>query len=110
FGEPLHLSPECEQGAQAAVSRVVKIAGDEKEIRFRVDRVIDNAVQGAKSRVLKLLPQLRRDFPYAPKRAIEMQVCRMDKSQTLHAFGCIGYTGQIRGFWEWPLLRCRGGL
>jgi hypothetical protein len=56
LGQTFHLATKRHKSAQAAIFRIVKIAGDGEEVRFGVNGVRDQALQGADRRRLQVVP------------------------------------------------------
>jgi hypothetical protein len=72
---------EC---SETAVARIVQVAGEDKEIRLRIYRVVNDTLESSERCRLELIPQLGRNIAYSSKRAVEMEIGRMNESQWLH--------------------------
>src|SRR5262249_50490798 len=96
LGKTLHLIPEGNQRPQIPVLRVIDIAGNNKEVRPRCNRMIHHTPQRTQSCRLQPLFQRNGRGYASTKRAVKMEVCGMDESQRIHVGVFMTCTGQIR--------------
>src|SRR5262245_1009559 len=85
LSQPLHLPAECKQSPQAAVTGVIEVTGQNEEIGFCRDRMINDAFESSDGSGLELFSEFWRDVTQAPERAVQMKIGCMDKTQWLHA-------------------------
>src|SRR5206468_11363550 len=73
-----------ERPAQAPSLRIVHGTGDNERVRVRLNRMVNDTPERRQCRRLQPIFQRRRGVTDASKRAVQMQVRGVDKSQTVH--------------------------
>src|SRR5438552_13581800 len=85
LGQTLHLAAKCDKRAQAPISGIIEVSGNNEEIGFGFNRVIDDGFESAEGRRLKTVTKLWSRIRETAKRAVQMQIRCMDEAQRVHA-------------------------
>ncbi len=94
FGQAFHLPAKFDERTQATIRRVVEVAGQKNEIRLCPDRMIHDAIQSLERRRMQQIAETRRRSGQTTKRAIQMQIGRMDEPERFHNISLTGKAGQ----------------